>query len=172
MGELERTLKWFKRDKSPGPDGWLVEFYTAFLDILRQDLLAVTEESRILGRIYAPLNFTYLALIPKIDSLVSFNGFQLISLCNCLYKIISKIIANRLKPILSDHISQEQFAFLHHRHIEEAIGSAQEVLHSVKLKKLKGMTLKIDLSKAFDKVSWLYIRMILTHLGFPLGFSN
>jgi len=64
-----------------------------------------------------------------------------------------KIIANRTKPILSDHISQEQFAFIHNRHIHEAISSAQEALHSIKLKKLKGMVLKIDLSKAFDKVS-------------------
>eukprot|EP00253_Pinus_taeda_P023181 PITA_23181 len=172
MEELEGTLKWFKRDKSPGLDGLPVEFYLAFLDLLGGDLLAVIEESRTSGHIHPPINFTYLALIPKTDSPSSFNDFRPISLCNCLYEIISKIIANRIKPILSKHISQEQFAFLHHRHIQHAIGTAQEALHSIKLRNLKGLTLKIDLSKAFNKVNWLYIKMIITHLGFPPAFTN
>jgi len=162
MEELEGTLKWFKKDKSPGPDGWPVEFYLAFLELLGKDLLAVIEESRITGHIHP-----FIALIPKFDSPYSFNEFRPISLCNCLYKIISKIIANCIKPILSTHISQEKFSFLHHRHIQDAIGTAQEALHFIKLKKLKRISLKIDLSKAFDKVNWLYLKMILTHLGFP-----
>lgn len=122
--ELEATLKWFKIDKSPGPDGWPVEFYLAFLELLGKDLLAIIEESRINGHIHPPMNFTYIALIPKSDSPTSFNDFRPISLCNCLYKIISKIIANYIKPILSNHISQEKFAFLDHRHIQDAIGTA------------------------------------------------
>eukprot|EP00253_Pinus_taeda_P016641 PITA_16641 len=171
-GGIRSTLKWFKKDKSPGSDGWPVEFYIDFFDIIRLDLLGVVEESRSLGRIYAPLNSTFIALIPKTDSPTSFHDFHPISLCICLYKIIAKIIANRIKPILSKHISQEQFTFLHNRHIHEAIGFAQEALHSIKLRKLKGMALKIDLSKAFDKISWLFLRMILTHLGFPLEFTR
>eukprot|EP00253_Pinus_taeda_P025808 PITA_25808 len=83
---------------------------------------------------------------------------------------MEKILANRLKPILSAHISPEQFAFLQNRQIHEAIGTAQELLHSMQSKKLKGMILKVDLSKAFNKASLLYIRMILTHLGFPYMF--
>lgn len=167
MEELEATLKWFKKDRSSSLDGWPVEFYLAFLELLGEDLLAVIEESRINGHIHPPMNFTYIALIPKSDSTTLFNELWPISLCNCLYKIISKIIANRIKPFLSNHISQEQFAFLDHRHIQDAIGTAQEALHSIKYKKLKGISLKIDLSKAFDKVNWLFLKMILLHLGFP-----
>lgn len=165
--ELESTLKWFKKDKSPGPDGWPVEFYLAFYDLLGEDLLEVIEESRITGHIHPPMNYTFISLIPKTDDPTSYNDFCPISLCNCLYKIISKIIANRIKPILSSHISTEQFAFLQNRHIQEAIGTTQEALHSIKHKNLKGISLKIDLAKAFDKVNWLYLKMILTHLGFP-----
>lgn len=66
-------------------------------------------------------------------------------------------------------MSSEQFAFLQDRQIQEAIGTAQEVLHSIQKKKIKCMILKDDLSKAFDRVSCLYIRMLLTHLGFPVG---
>ena len=165
--ELEGTLKWFKKDKSPGPDGWPLEFYLAFFDLLSGDLLEVIEESQITRHIHPPMNFTYIALIPKSDDPTSFNDFRPISLCNCLYKIISKIIANRIKPILSSHISAEQFAFLQNQHIHEAIGTSQEALHSIKHKNLKGISLNIDLAKAFDKVNWLYLKMILTHLVFP-----
>eukprot|EP00253_Pinus_taeda_P027637 PITA_27637 len=106
MEELESTLKWFKKDKSPGPDGWTIEFYLAFFEQIGQDLLSVVEVCRI------------------------------------------------------------------SRQIHEAIGSAQEALHSIWTKHLKSTLLKIDLSKAFDRVSWLYIKMILIHLGFPISFIN
>eukprot|EP00253_Pinus_taeda_P008313 PITA_08313 len=172
MEELESTLKWFKKDKSPGPDGWTIEFYLAFFEQIGQDLLSVIEECRISGSLYHAINSTFIALIPKLDSPSSFDDFRPISLCNVLYKIISKIIANRLRPILSTHIAPHQFAFLEDRQIHEAIGSAQEALHSIWTKHLKSILLKIDLSKAFDRVSWLYIKMILIHLGFPISFIN
>lgn len=90
MGELEYTLKWFKKDKSPGPDGWFVEFYTAFFEILGEDLLKVIEECRILGRMYEAFNSTFIALIPKSNNPNSFNDFRPISLGNGIYKIITK----------------------------------------------------------------------------------
>jgi len=83
---------------------------------------------------------------------------------------VTKIIAIRIKVILSNHILGEQFGFLEGRQIHEAIRVAQDGMHSIKTKKLKGEILKIDLSKAYDKVSWLYIRLLLTHLGFDIGF--
>lgn len=73
---------------------------------------------------------------------------------------------------MSRHISSEQFSFLKNREIHEAVGTAQEALHSIKHKKIKGAILKIDLAKAFDKVNWIYIKMILIHLGFPPPFIN
>jgi hypothetical protein len=77
-----------------------------------------------------------------------------------------------MKEILSKHISCEQFSFLEGRQIHEGINVAHEVLHGIKLRKLKGVVVKIDLSKAFDLVNWLYLRMILIHLGFGLDFTN
>jgi len=165
-GELEGTLKWFKKDKSPGPDGWTIEFYLAFYEILGQDLLKVVE-CRTTGSLYHAINLTFSALIPKSDSPSSFDDYRPISLCNYIYKIIFKIIANRLRPILSRHIAPQQFSFLESRQIHEAIGSTQEAILSIWTKHLKRVILKIDLSKAFDRVSWLYIKMLLIHLRFP-----
>eukprot|EP00253_Pinus_taeda_P016512 PITA_16512 len=127
LEELEHTLKWFKKDKSPGPDGWSVEFYLAFFDIIREDLLRIIEDSRSKGFLQNSITSPFLALIPKKDNPDTFEDFHPISLCNCIYKII----ANRLKPILSNHISPEQFAFPQDRQIHEAIGTAQEVIYTL-----------------------------------------
>eukprot|EP00253_Pinus_taeda_P009121 PITA_09121 len=150
MGEFEDTLKWFKNDKSHRPDGWLIEFYLSFFDILGNELLQIIEYCQTRGWLYDAFNLTFISLIPKTDDPQSFNDFRSISLCNCIYKIIAKLITNRLKPILSKHISPEKFAFIDHHHIHEAVGIAQEAIHSIKTRKLKGMVLKIDLAKAFD----------------------
>ena len=72
--------------------------------------------------------------------------------------------------MLSDKISMEQFGFLQGRQIHEAIGVAQEALHSLKARNISGTVIKLDLSKAYDRVSWLYVRMLLIHLGFDIGF--
>eukprot|EP00253_Pinus_taeda_P033725 PITA_33725 len=136
------------------------------------EITEVVEESRQKGVIYRPFNLTFIALIPKKDDPESFEDFRPISLCNCIYKIISKVIALRIAPILSRNISMEQFGFLDGRQIHEAIGVAQEVIHSVKMKKKKGVVLKIDLSKAYDRISWLYLRMLLTHVGFSYPFVS
>ena len=141
-----------------------------FFDFFGEELLSVVEESRKAGFIHGPLNTTFIALIPKVDKPISFEDYRPISLCNCLYKIISKVIALRLKSVLSQHISSEQFGFLEGRQIHEAIGVAQEGLHSLKVQKQKGAVIKIDLSKAYDRVCWLYLRMLLTHLGFCYEF--
>jgi hypothetical protein len=75
-----------------------------------------------------------------------------------------------LKKILSKNISEQQFGFLEGRQIHEAIGISQEGIHNMKVRKLKGAVLKIDLSKAYDRVSWLYVQLLLIHLGFEVHF--
>jgi hypothetical protein len=151
--ELQEVLSSFKKDKSLGPDGWSIEFFQSSSDILGRDLLRVVNEARLNGRILAPFNATFIALIPKTDNPSSFEDFRLISLCNGIYKIIAKIISRRIKVVLSRSINPEQFGFLEGRQIHEAIGVAQEVLHSLKTRNMKGVVLKIDLSKAYDRVN-------------------
>ena len=93
--ELLAILHSFPKDKSLGQDGWPIEFYLDFCDLIGKDLLKVVEESRKEGFIHAPLNSTFIALISSKDNPRRFEDFRPISLCNCLYKIISKIIAKR-----------------------------------------------------------------------------
>jgi hypothetical protein len=94
-----------KKDKSPGPDGWTIDFFRDFFELVGKDLVLVLEEIRKGGKLKLAFNTMFLALIPKSDLLVSFEDFRPIALCNSLYKIHSKLIALCLKPLLSNYIS-------------------------------------------------------------------
>lgn len=91
----------------PWPDSWTVEFFIHFFDLVGPDSLLMAEESKIRGHILEAINSTFIALIPKKKELESFKDYRPISLCNIIYKFISKIIAVQLKSTLSTYISQE-----------------------------------------------------------------
>jgi len=108
-----------------------------------------------------------LALIPKENNPTTFGDYRPISLCNLCYKLISKIISNRIKPILFRKMSEEQLGFLGGRRIHDAIGTAFECLHSIaKKKKTKSLILKLDLCKAYDCVDWDFLHLVLNKVGF------
>jgi len=147
-----------------------MEFFTVCFKILGEDFLKVVEYSISTRRKLVAYNSTFITLIPKIDNPSTFKQFRPISLCNNIYIIITKLTAQRLKYILSTLISAEQFRFLQGLRIHKAIGLAQEIMHSIPTSNHKSITLKVDLSKAFDRVIWLYLKLILIHLVFYHSF--
>ena len=86
--------------------------------------MKAVKESQRDGKVLGDLNFTLLALIPKKQNPSSFEAFRPISCCNVVYKIIAKVIAQRLKPILSVVITKEQFGFLFNRQIHDVVSLA------------------------------------------------
>jgi hypothetical protein len=88
LEELKEALSLFKKDKSPSPDGWTVEFFIHFFDLVSEDLSVMVDESRSRGHITRSLNSTFLSLIPKVNKLANFGDFRPISLCNIVYKVI------------------------------------------------------------------------------------
>jgi len=81
------------------------------------------------------------------------NRFRPIALCNVVYKIISKVIANKLKPLLPTLVSEEQIGYVEGRQILNNIVQAHEVVHSLKTNKQAGMIIQLDIVKAYDKLS-------------------
>lgn len=125
----------------------------------------MVEESRLNGNISHRITSTYIALIPKKKLSTSFYDYRPISLCNVLYKIISKIIAIQVRNVLSLHLSPEKHGFLKDRNILDAMALTQESLHSIHTRKLDVAILKIDLKKAYDSVDWGFIQCLLARIG-------
>lgn len=106
------------------------------------------------------MNTTFIALISKKDA-VSLSYYRPISLCNAIYKDISKLIASKIKNTLFINISLAQLGFLDGRKINDVIVIVQECIHTMKIGKIKASLLKFDLHKAFDNIDLEFLRMIL-----------
>ena len=118
-------------DKSSGLDGWTPDFFIFFKEFFIDHIWVMVEEAMNTGKIIGALNSTFIVLIPKEKENETFDSYRPISLCNSLYKIISKIIAERMKKVLSRFITQEQTGFLRERSIHDAVASTQEIIHSL-----------------------------------------
>jgi hypothetical protein len=112
---------------------------------------------------------TNIALIPKGSIQTSMRDWRPIALCNVLYKMISKVLANRLKGILSQCISDNQSAFVPGRFILDNAMAAIEVIHFMQTKSRgndRYVALKLDISKAYDRMDWDYLREVMVKMGF------
>lgn len=122
----------------------------------------------------SPLNNTYIALIPKVKNPSSPRDFRPISLCNVVMKLVTKTIANRVKKILHVVIDKEKNAFVGGRLITDNALISLECFHWMKKKKKKKkgkkvvMALKLDISKAYDRIEWDFVREVLLSMGFPV----
>lgn len=140
---MEEVLNNISKDKSPGLDKRIVDFFI-FFDILGGEILELIEEYIIKDCVSRDLNSTFLAMIHKCDKPTIFQDYRPISLCNLIYKIITKIISNRIKTKLVDLMAKEQFGILSNKFFLDAIGVTQEVIHLVKIKKMDALILKMD----------------------------
>ena len=115
------------------------------------------------------LNDTYICLIPKVNSPQKITEYRLISLCNVVYKIVAKVLANRLKGVLPKVINDAQSAFVPGRQITDNVLAAFEVMHCINQRR-KGkeglMAIKLDMSKAYDRVEWGFLEVMMRKMGF------
>lgn len=128
-----------KDGKEPGPDGFTGNFFHAFWELIKTEVWEIVEESRSMHWILPALNSTFIALIPKVDEPNTLERYRPIALCNVIYKLISKALANRLKPLLPLLILPEQTGYVKGHQIMDGIILSNEVIHSLKLLKNPGM---------------------------------
>ncbi|KAM6588709.1 uncharacterized protein LOC115718119 [Cannabis sativa] len=154
--------------KAPGPDGFSGCFFRKYWEVVGPNLCATVREFFLSGEMDPNLNKTFICLIPKVDFPLGVDQFRPISLCNFSYKVIAKILSNRLRPFMCDLISPLQSAFIPGRWIAESSILTQEIIHKIRHKKGKGglMALKLDMHKAYDKMEWKFLEKVLVANGF------
>lgn len=134
-------------------------------------MIAAVSEFFSSGVILQQWNATILSLIPKKINASRISEFRPISCCNTVYKVISKLLANRLKETLPDIICNTQSAFIPGRLLVENVLMATELVQGYNWKNIsKRCMLKVDLKKAFDSQNWNFIIMVLRTLNFPGHF--
>lgn len=136
---------------------------------MREDIFSLISDAFSTGYFDPMLAEMVIALIPKVECPSTFKEFRSISLCNTLYKLITRVLVNRLRPMLDSIISPLQSSFIPKRGTCDNAIILQEISYMMhKLKKKKGeVAFKIDLQKAYDHVNWKYLEGCLADFGFP-----
>ncbi|GAU46165.1 hypothetical protein TSUD_301250 [Trifolium subterraneum] len=132
--ELKDALFHMHSDKAPGPDGFNPAFYQHFWELCGNDIYEAAKEWLERGYFLSSLNETNICLIPKCENPVNMKDMRSISLCNVLYKMVSKLLANRLKGCLEKCVSEEQSTFIEGCSIIDNALIVIEVIHALKRK--------------------------------------
>ena len=171
--EVRSAVFDLKGDSAPGPDGYSGHFYQHFWHIIGTDVVQSTKQFFTHNYIMNNLNSNLLILIPKTPSADRLDDFQPIALANFQFKIITKIISDRLGTIASRIISVHQRGFILGRYIQDCIMTASESVNLLHKKTFGGnIALKIDVRKAFDTINWQFLIHVLKCFGFNQIFCD
>lgn len=167
--EVRRAMFAVHADKAPGVDGFSAGFYQSFWSTLGPDVYREIRNFFTSGRMSPRLNETHVYLIPKTTAPKTAAEYRPIALCNVRYKIIAKILTSRLQGLLPDLITQHQTAFVPGRAIGDNVMLTHETLHYLKkseAKKRCSMVIKTDMSKAYDRIEWEFLKEVMKRMGF------
>ncbi|KAL8130847.1 hypothetical protein AgCh_006963 [Apium graveolens] len=167
--EVKASLFQMNLDKALGPDGMAPDLFQKHWNIVGKDIIKAIKEYFATGDLLQSVNDTNIVLIPKKKNPTVIGELRPIALCNVLMKIITKVMANGLKEVINDVVSETQSAFISGRLISDNIMTAYEVMHYLRCKKVGKdgfLALKLDMSKAYDRIEWDFLRAILLKRGF------
>ena len=165
--ELAFALKSMKNDKSPGLDGFTVEFFKFFWVDIGNFILNSLNYGYRTGSLSITQKQGVITCIPKPNkSRFNLKNWRPISLLNVIYKLASAVISNRLKKVLDNLINENQKGFIAGRFLGENVRLIYDVLFEAKKQNIPGLLLSIDFEKAFDTVSWSFISNVLDYFNF------
>ena len=171
--EIKAAVFDLNADGAPGPDGFGGHFYQTFWDVVGMDVVTSVQDFFLHGEVLPNINSNMIVLIPKTSGARPMGDYCPIALANFQFKIITKIVADRLACITSRIISVEQRGFVRDRSIVECVIIASEALNILDKRQYGGnIALKVDISKAFDTLDWNFLIMVLHNFGFNTTFIN
>ena len=170
--EILQVVRDLEGDKAPGPDGFTMAFYHHCWRVVEKDVLAVFEEFFQHCKFEKSLNATFMALIPKKNDASNIRDFRPISLVGSVYKILSKVLANRLRVVLDQLISESQNSFVGGRQILDSVLIANECVDSRGKSRVPGVICKLDIEKAYDHVNWETLLNLLHRMGFGVKWCK
>ena len=164
--EIFQVVKDFQGDKSPGPDGFTMAFFQECWHVIETDILGFFNEFFEKGTFAYSLNATFVTLIPKKQNAINIRDFHPISLIGSVYKILAKVLANRLRRVLDGLISESQNAFVGGRQTLDSVLIANECLDNRNKCSISGVVCKLDIEKAYDHVNWDCLLYLMDRMGF------
>jgi hypothetical protein len=175
MEEIARALQQMPPLKALGPDGFNTCFYQQNWGLIHKEVCEAIFHFFNTSMLDSGINFTHIALIPKVSNPGSVTEFRPISLCNVIYELLSKVLANRLKIVLPVIISPMQSAFIPGRLITNNVLAVYETMHIMQTRmwsKEGYMGIKLDMSKTYDCMEWSFLEAAMLKLGFAGKWVN
>ena len=165
--ELLKIVKSLQNNKSPGEDGLPAEFYKFFWHDIKTQLLNAFAYSSNIGSLSITQRRGILCLIPKKTDPLRLNNWRPLSLLNQDYKIMAKLVAERIKICLPSLIDLDQSGFLKGRFIGQNITTVFDIIHFAETENIPAILVSVDFEKAFDKLEWSFIHKCLEKYNFP-----
>ncbi len=169
-GEIRKAIKSMANEKSPGIDGIPKEFYEIYMDLIVPDLLEVIQEVEQTNSLSVSQSRGVITLFYKAGGREIIANWRPITLLCVDYKIIAKVMAIRLKGVLKDIVHEDQKAFVSGRQILEGITQIRDVIEYTEMENTEAAIIFLDQQKAFDRVEWGYVNMVLKKFNFGEKF--
>ncbi|GKD99776.1 putative RNA-directed DNA polymerase, eukaryota, partial [Tanacetum coccineum] len=164
--EILEAVRGCGGDKAPGPDGFNFKYIRKFWDILKTDLVSAIKWFGDNMEISRGCNSSFVTIIPKVTDPIGLGDFRPISLIGCYYKIIAKVLAERIKKVVGKVVGDVQNAFIKGRYILDGALIANEVVGHMRKMKSKGLIFKVDFEKAYDNLNRRFLSDIMKKMGF------
>jgi hypothetical protein len=165
LEEIKRVVFEMKHNKAAGPDGFPAEFYQLFWDTIKEDLKETFDKFHDENLDIERLNHGVITLVLKVPDALTIQKFRPICLLNVSYKILTKLLADRLGLVIHKIIADTQTAFIRNRYIMEGIVILHEIIHELHHRKTSGFLFKINFEKAYDKVNWDFLYQMMQARG-------
>ncbi|XP_016206359.1 uncharacterized protein LOC107646704 [Arachis ipaensis] len=166
MEEIKEAVWDCESSKAPGSDGYNMNFIKKCWDEFGAEFMAAVLDFFQSSRLPSDSNITWVALAPKFTGAKEIKDLRPISMVGCVYKVISKVMVRRMSSVMPGLVGETQSAFVKGRKIHDGALIACETVHWLKTRKKKAAIIKLDFQKAYDRVKWSFVDIVLQKMGF------